>query len=103
VQYNFTAELRREAMFRVDEIQARLRERPFVPLRIVTSSGESYDVIHPDLVLVGERSLIVGIASNSNPTIFAATSHVALMHITELQDLPITPPKETPGKNGPTA
>jgi hypothetical protein len=89
-------------MFRVEEIQARLRERPFVPLRIVTSSGESYDVMHPDLVLVGERSLIVGTASNSNPTIYAATSRVALMHITDLQDLPVPPATGTPGANGPT-
>jgi hypothetical protein len=90
-------------MFRIEEIQGRLRERPFVPLRIVTSSGESYDVAHPDLVLVGERSLILGTASNSNPTIFSAASRVAIMHITDLQDLPVPPPTNPPGANGPTA
>jgi hypothetical protein len=90
-------------MFRIEDIQARLQERPFVPLRIVTSSGQSYDITHPDLVLPGVRSLIIGIASNDNPTVFEQANRVALMHITDLQDLPTPPAKESPGKNGPTA
>ena len=90
-------------MFRVEEIQARLRERPFVPLRIVTSSGESYDITHPDLVLVGERSLMIGRASNSNPTVYSSVSRVTLMHVTDLQDLPSPPSTNAPGANGPTA
>ena len=50
-------------MFTPDEIQARLREQPFIPLRVVTSSGQMYDITHPDLVLVGRRSLFSGFTS----------------------------------------
>ena len=84
-------------MFTPDEIQSRLRERPFVPLRIVTSSGQAYDISHPDLVLVGRRALIVGVPSNDNPAQFETASRLAILHVSDLQDLP-TP--ATPGMNG---
>ena len=75
-------------MFTPHDIQARLHEKPFVPVRIVTASGQAYDVTHPDLVLVGQLALIIGVASNENPTFFAMASRVAIMHITDLQDVP---------------
>jgi hypothetical protein len=85
-------------MFTADDIQARVRERPFVPLRVVTSSGESYDLHHPDLIMVGRRFLILGTASTENPTQFERASRVAILHVSDLQDLPASAP---PGSNGP--
>jgi len=87
-------------MFTADDIQARLRERPFVPVRVVTSSGQSYDITHPDLVLVSRRSLIIGTASNENPSQFETASRVAILHIADLQDMPHP---ASPGANGPSA
>ncbi len=81
-------------MFTADEIQSRVRERPFVPLRIVTSAGQAFDVYHPDLIMVGRRSLIVGTASAENPGQYERTSRLAIMHVTALEDLPRpTPPR----------
>ncbi len=74
-------------MFHPDQIQARLQQRPFIPLRIVTSSGESYDIRHPELVMVGTRDLVMGTPSNANPTRYDGLSRVAIMHVTDLQDL----------------
>ena len=54
-------------MFNADEIQQRVLQQPFVPLRILTGGGESYDVHHPDLIMIGRRSLTIGTASNRNP------------------------------------
>jgi hypothetical protein len=84
-------------MFTSDEIQARLREQAFVPLRVVTSSGQMYDINHPDLVLVGRRSITIGVASNENPAQYDTLSRVAIMHITDLQEMPRAPSAETNG------
>ena len=84
-------------MFTPEEIQARLREQPFVPLRVVTSSGQMYDINHPDLVLVGRRSVMIGVASTENPSHFDTISRVAIMHITDLQEMPRTASNETNG------
>jgi hypothetical protein len=75
-------------MFTADDIQARVRQQPFVPLRIVTSAGETFDVYHPDLIMVGRRSLTIGTASAENPTQYELTTRVAILHITALADLP---------------
>ena len=84
-------------MFRPEDIYARLREKPFVPLRVVTSSGQMYDITHPDLVLVGQRAVMIGVASNENPTYFDTISRVALMHITDLQEVPRVASNESNG------
>ena len=85
-------------MFTADHIQARLRERPFAPLRIVMSSGQAYDVTHPDLVLTSKNFLIIGTPSNDNPSQFEAASRVAVMHVVDLQDMPKAPQAESNGQ-----
>ena len=84
-------------MFTADYIYERMHDLPLVPLRIGTSSGESYDVYHPEPVVVGERYLFVGASSSRNPKLFDRSSHVALSHITALKDLPV---KAHPQGNG---
>lgn len=75
-------------MFTADDIRARLKGHPFTPTRIVTTTGQTYDVYHPDLVLVGRQFLIIGTPSQENPSHAEQATRVALLHITEMQDLP---------------
>ncbi len=84
-------------MFSADDIQSRIKERPFKPVRIVTSAGQSFDVDHPDLVMVGRRDLIVGTASVEDPGQYERVTRVAIMHVTALEDLPT--PARPPGGN----
>jgi hypothetical protein len=75
-------------MFSADDLTKRVRQRPFVPLRIVTSAGEQYDVRHPDLIMVGRRDIAVGTASTENPEHYDQLTRIAIMHVSALQDLP---------------
>jgi hypothetical protein len=75
-------------MFRAEDIQARLREQPFRPLRLIASEGLRYDIHHPDLVLVGQRELTIGFPSPNRPTIYDRVIRVALVHLVGLEDLP---------------
>ena len=80
-------------MFTPELIEARVHERPFAPFRVVTSSGEMYDVHHPELIMVGKRALIIGTPSADDPKHFDLVARVAMIHVTALQDLPTpTPP-----------
>jgi len=49
-----------------------LRQRPFRPFRLVMSSGESYDVRHPEMAWVTKNDLLVGIdmAEDGTPAEF---------------------------------
>lgn len=79
-------------MFSADAIHARIRGRPFVPVRLVTSTGQTYDIYHPDLIMVGCRDLIIGTASTQNPATYEQVTRVAILHVTEMRDLPVRVP-----------
>ena len=74
-------------MFTPQMIKDRLKGIPFVPVEIVLSTGDTYEVRHPDLVLVAEREIHVGAPSHAGPGIASRTSRIALLHIVELHDL----------------
>jgi hypothetical protein len=75
-------------MFSSDDIQKRLRQSPFIPVRIIISSGQTFDILHPDLVLVGRRDITIGIASTESPAQYEQTTRVPITHVTALDDLP---------------
>jgi hypothetical protein len=37
-------------MFNPDDILSRVRQQPFVPVRIIISSGQQFDILHPDTI-----------------------------------------------------
>ena len=74
-------------IFTADDIQTRLRREPFVPLRIVTTTGQTYDVADPKMVMIGTRSLFVGTPSIENPAIVETASQLQYSVVTELRDL----------------
>jgi len=75
-------------MFVAADIRDRVKGKPFVPMRIVTSTGQAFDIMHPDLIMVGKRFLEIGVGSNDEPDIFDSITRVAILHITAIQDLP---------------
>ena len=79
-------------MFRPEEIQARLRERPFRPLRFIVSEGLRFEIRHPDLVFVGLRDITIGHELPGVPGIYDRVTRVAIMHIVGIEDLIPTPP-----------
>ena len=76
-------------MYNAEDIQARLREKPFRPLRIIASEGLRFDIHHPDLVLVGRRDLMIGSPGPDNPSVYDRVTRLALVHVVALEDLPV--------------
>jgi hypothetical protein len=60
-----------------------LRREPFEPFRVVMSSGESYNVMHPEMALVSARSLVLAIPdpSRAEGERFAFCSYLHVAHI----------------------
>lgn len=75
-------------MYVASDIRDRVKRSPFLPLRIVTSTGLSYDIYHPNMIMVGKRFLEIGAPSNDEPDIFDTITRVAILHVTAIQDLP---------------
>lgn len=64
-----------------DELNEAIRGRqPFVPVRIHLSNGGTYDVTHPDGILIGENVAAISVGNK--------IAMVSMMHINEI--VPIT-------------
>ncbi len=70
---------------RPDDIHEFTRRRPFLPYRIYTTDGHSYDIRHPDQLIVLRSRVIIGVGSENGVPDHA--EHVALIHIVRLEEL----------------
>jgi len=82
-----------------DALFARLRRRPFVPFRIILTSGTTYDVMHPEMLFVSKSGLTVAIYDrNQQPSpgeIPVREARVSFLHVAATEDLP--PPQSKAG------
>lgn len=71
---------------------ARLRRRPFVPFRLVLSSGSSYDILHPEMLFISKSGVTVALYDkNQSPgpdEIPVREALVSFLHIAATEDLP---------------
>ncbi len=61
------------------------RRQPFEPYRIHLTGGKTYDIVHPDQVIVF-RSRIIMVVGYENG-VPEHSEHVALNHIVRIQEL----------------
>ena len=76
-------------MFTATDLQARLRRQPFVPVRVTTSAGQTFDIRHPDFAFVTRRYLEVGEAVPEEPTVPDRMHLISILHVTSVEDLPV--------------
>ena len=63
-----------------------LAQRPFKPFRLVMSSGQSYDVRHPEMAMLTRSDLLVGVDDGEDgvPAEFKICS---LLHVSAIEPL----------------
>ena len=67
----------------VDMLRA-LRQKPFTPFRVEVSDGSSYEIRHPELVMVGLGAVIIGIPAAGQPQVYERAETVSLGHVVKL-------------------
>ncbi|HEX8341355.1 MAG TPA: hypothetical protein VF624_10650 [Tepidisphaeraceae bacterium] len=74
-----------------DAVFARLRRRPFVPFRIILSSGPTYDVLHPEMLFVSKSGVTIAIYDTdqrpSPDEIPVREALISFLHIAATEDL----------------
>jgi hypothetical protein len=83
-----------------EELRDSLRQQPFEAFRLVLTDGATYDIRHPDLMWIGQRSAYVGLTGQPGQTLFERAVKLDLLHITQIVPLDS---KAAPPKNGPAA
>ena len=71
-----------------DQFVKFLQQRPFQPFRITLSNGVTYDVRHPELVMVGRSYIAIGVLppSGTGPLIERLVT-VSLIHVVQVEPL----------------
>jgi hypothetical protein len=83
-------------MAALDDVQRRLRQRPFQPFVMHLTDGARYEVRHPELVLLGRRSLILGLASEPDQTVYERAIDLDLLHIVRMEPAAASAPSNGP-------
>ena len=75
------------------DIEKKIRQKPFRPFRMYLTDGTAYEVRHPELVLLGHRSLVLGLASDPGQTLYERTVDIDLLHIVRMDyiEVPAAP------------
>lgn len=73
------------------DLDSELKKEPFQPFRIVTTTGKTYDIREKDrpLMLVGKRSVIIGLRVPDTDPYFDRYEVVSFLHIVRLEPIPV--------------
>jgi hypothetical protein len=66
-----------------EAIREWLNQRPFEPFLLTVANGQTYDVRHPENVIVLKTRLIIGYPESDSVV------HVSLLHVTSIQPLAV--------------
>ena len=82
-------------MFTINDILARTRRQPFQPFRIVTTTGQTYDIRYPDQAVATQRWVVVP----PNPASDEAPDQIVQLSITRIVNIEdgITAPPKSGG------
>jgi hypothetical protein len=80
---------------RAEELTQLLRRQPFTPFRIHLTTGQEYDIRHPELVWVRRGCADVALDPDPKTGVIDRSERVSLLHIVRTEDIdaPIAPTK----------
>jgi hypothetical protein len=69
-----------------DDLVEQVRRQPFVPFRLHVTGGKTYEVRHPEQIIVLRSRAVVAVGGANG--IGEGFEHVALIHVTRIEELP---------------
>ena len=79
-----------------EELHAAARRQPFTPFRLTLTTGDTYDIRHPDMIMVGRRTVAIGISRRAGATTNDLIMQIDLLHIVAIEALPASTTQTTP-------
>lgn len=70
---------------RPDDLLELVRRQPFAPFRVHITGGKTYDVRHPDQIIVLRSRAVVAVGGENG--VGDRLEHVALVHVVRVEEL----------------
>jgi hypothetical protein len=64
-----------------------LTKKPFEPFRLYMTDGRTFDIHHPDFVMVGHRTAYIFEVDDPEVRVFSNYAVISLLHITRAEPL----------------
>ena len=75
------------ATMRPEELVKLLRRRPFLPLRLHMTDGQTYDIRHPDLGMVSRSYATISMTLDPETGVLERVEYCSLLHIVRVEEL----------------
>lgn len=75
---------------RASELTEVVRRRPFSPFRIHLTTGQTYDIRHPELIWVQRQCADLAIDPDPKTGVIERTERVSLLHVVRVEPLDTT-------------
>ena len=72
---------------RAEELKERLEVEPFVPLRIHMTDGKTFEIVHPDNVLVLRSRVDIGAPAEEPSKVLDRVEHCSILHVVRIEEL----------------
>ena len=73
---------------RAEDLVEMLRKRSFGPFRIHMTDGQTYDIVHPEAVLVLRSRAVIGLRPDPETKIADRSEDIALIHVVRISAIP---------------
>ena len=72
---------------RAEDLIELLEERPFIPIRLYLSDGRRHDIRHPEMAIVSEEIVTIGLPPDETTDFADRVTHCATAHIVEAEPM----------------
>lgn len=73
---------------RPEDVREFLRKQPFQPFWLALTDGRTYEICHPELIMVGKSSAVVGLLRPGDvEPIYDRAVTVSFLHIMQIEPL----------------
>jgi hypothetical protein len=72
---------------RAQELRAILDRRPFEPIRLHISSGQTVDIKHPEMAFVTRSLVVIGVTESDDDQVADYAVHYNLLHVVKIEPL----------------
>jgi hypothetical protein len=80
-----------------EELRTVLRQQPFEPFRLVMTDGVGFEIRHPELLMIGQRTAVVGVTGEPGQVFYEHAVRVDLLHVIRVEPLATPAPPTTNG------
>ena len=74
-------------MMTAEQIRALLHRQPFRPFRFHLTDGRTFDIRHPEMILVLRGAVDIGLTDGTESTIPDRVERVSLIHVVSVEEL----------------